>query len=365
MSRPRRAAAPLLAAAAAFAAGGLAVGTDTNVHAVPRTRVEPAPAMAAAGRTFLAGLDAALRKRAQLPFDSPDRTDWHYVPRSRAGVALKELSTDQRSLALALLQTGVSPLGFAKLEAIRDLEEVLHARSGWSMRDPGLFHFAVFGEPADGGTWAWRYEGHHASLHWTIVGGKLAASAPQFLGANPAQVREGPHRGLRALAPEEDVARELVKSLNAAQRSLAILGDRAPGDILTRNSSPEATPLDQRGIPYERLDPWQRQLLLKLLHAYIETQNAAAAGDRLQRIDADRDRLRFAWMGGIEPGQGHYYRIQGGDFLVEYDNTQDGANHIHSVWRDKRGEWGRDLLAEHYRGAFHHAPQPGKPRAAR
>jgi hypothetical protein len=321
--------------------------------------------MAAAARAFLAGLDLPLRRRAQLAFDSPDRTDWHYVPRQRAGVALKELSPDQRALALALLQTGLSPLGFAKAEAIRDLEEVLHAHSGWSMRDPGLFHFAVFGEPTDGGTWAWRYEGHHASLHWAIVGGKLVASAPQFLGANPAQVREGPHRGLRALLREEDVARELVKSLDAAQRALAILGDRAPDDILTRNSSPEATPLDQRGIPFERLDSWQRHLLMNLLHAYLETQNATVAGDRYERIQADRASLRFAWMGGIEPGQGHYYRIQGGDFLVEYDNTQDGANHIHSVWRDKRGEWGRDLLAEHYRGAPHHALHPGKPRAAR
>ena len=330
----------------------LGAGAAAAADAPP---ADPAPAMAAAAERWLASLEPRDRARASRRFDSPNRLDWHYVPRARQGVALQEMSPAARAAALDLLATGLSGDGFARVAAIRDLEEVLHAQSGWAMRDPGLFYFTVFGSPGDKGAWSWRYEGHHASLHWTIVDGRLVASAPQFLGANPAEVRSGSQRGRRALAAEEDLARELVRSLAPEKRRIAVLSDDAPGDILTRNSSPDATPVEVRGIAYRELGSAQQGLLLDLLRVYAAKQTPAIAEARLARVRAGLDAVRFAWMGGLERGQPHYYRIQGADFLVEYDNTQDGANHIHSVWRDKRGEWGRDLLAEHYRAATHGA----------
>jgi hypothetical protein len=347
LRRRRSFALRIAAIAAACAAATLAVPESAPISG------ETAAAMTAAASSFLGNLDDVQRARAQLPFDSENRLDWHYVPRARKGIALKELSADERRAALALLRTGLSGAGFAKLETIRGLEEVLFASEGWSMRDPGLYFFTIFGSPSANGAWSWRYEGHHASLHWTVVDGKLAGSAPQFLGANPAEVREGPRRGTRALATEEDLGRALVRSLDADRRRRAIVSDHAPSDIAS-GSSRDPGPRDARGIAYSELDSSQQGIFLALLQEYAAAQPAPVAEARLARARAELPDMRFSWMGGIEKGEGHYYRIDGADFLIEYDNTQNGANHIHCVWRDRSGEWGRDLLAEHYRDAPHH-----------
>jgi len=311
------------------------------------------PSMADAARSVLVALEPAKRTKAVLAFNSDDRLDWHYVPRSRRGVSFQEMKPAERQAALELLRASLSEMGFEKVETIRRLEDVLHAMSGSSIRNPELYYFTIFGEPGDKGAWGWRYEGHHLSLHWTVVDGKLVASTPQFLGANPADVREGPQKGTRALAAEEDLGRALVRSLRPDQVAVAVVAKRAPGDILT-GASRVAAIHEDTGIAYDKLDAQQQGLLLSLIEAYASAQAPAEAQARLARVKAGLVRTKFAWMGGLEKGQGHYYRIQGPADLIEYDNTQDGANHVHCVWRVFDGDWGRDLLDEHYRTSPHH-----------
>jgi hypothetical protein len=315
---------------------------------------EPAPTMAKAARAFLAVLDSTRRAKASLPFNSEERLNWHFVPRERQGVPIKQMTPEERRAALVLLTSGLSDRGFTKVDTILHLEEVLFAIEGQALRDPELYYFTVFGEPTESGTWGWRYEGHHASLNWTVVNGRLASSTPQFLGANPADVLEGPRKGTRALAAEEDLGRALVRSLSPARRAQAVLSEAAPRDILTSNSR-EAAIQEDKGIPYGQLTDQEQGLLLSLIQEYASAQPLAVAQSRLARVKASLGNIRFAWMGGLEKGQGHYYRIQGPTFLIEYDNTQNHANHIHCVWREFRGDWGKDLLAEHYRTAPHHA----------
>jgi hypothetical protein len=315
---------------------------------------EPAPTMAKAANTFLATLDPAKRAKASLPFNSEERLNWFFVPRERQGLPIKQMSAEERQAALALLRSGLSARGFTKVDTILHLEEVLFAIEGNATRDPGLYYFSVFGEPSERGAWGWRYEGHHASLNWTVVDGKVVSSTPQFLGANPAEVRDGPRQGTRALAAEEDLGRALVKSLSADQGAEAVLSRDAPRDILTGNSR-QAAIQEDKGISYAKLTPEQQGLLLSLIQEYASAQPPAVAQARLARVKSELGNVKFAWMGGLEKGQGHYYRIQGPTFLIEYDNTQNGANHIHCVWREFKGDWGRDLLAEHYQTAPHHA----------
>jgi hypothetical protein len=184
--------------------------------------------------------------------------------------------------------------------------------------------------------------------------GQSIGSSPQFFGANPAEVRDGPMKGMRVLSAEEDLARSLVKSFTPAQRAEAVLSATAPGDILTSNQRKAAIQED-RGIAYSKLSKDQQGTLLAVIEEYLGAQPLAQARQRLDKIRvAGFEQIKFAWMGGVEKGEGHYYRVQGKTFLIEYDNTQNGANHIHCVWRDFNGDWGQDLLAEHYRNSPHH-----------
>ena len=291
----------------------------------------------------------------RFAFDGEDRFDWHFIPRERKGVPLKAMTASQRSAALDLLRTGLSEQGFTKAEAIRRLEQILFDLEGRDIRDPDLYYFMVFGEPNGRNTWGWRYEGHHLSQNWTIVNGTAVASSPQFFGTNPAEVREGPRRGTRVLGREEDQARALLASLNDRQRASAMISDSAPRDILTSNQR-DAVMFDDFGVAYRDLDRQQREVLWSIIEEYAGAQPAAVANQRLAAIrNAGADDISFGWMGGAARGEPHYYRIQGPTFLIEYDNTQGNANHAHSVWRDFDGDFGRDLLAAHYR-RFSHEP---------
>jgi len=319
----------------------------------------PAANVTAAARAFLATLDAGERRAASLPFNSEERLNWGYVPRERRGLAVGQMRPASREAVTRLLGAALSERGARTVETIASLEDVLFAIEGWRGRDRGLYYVTVFGEPAERGAWGWRYEGHHLSLNWTILDGAIVGSAPQFLGANPAEVRAGPLRGTRALAAEEDVARALLASLTPVQRSRAVVAAAAPADIVS-GSARQAGITERRGLPWPDLDPKQQGLLLSLLQEYAAVQAPAVAEARLAKIRSQLQGAVFAWMGGTQRGEGHYYRIQGESFLVEYDNTQNGANHIHSVWRELKGDWGADALAEHYRTAAHHA----RPRAA-
>jgi tetratricopeptide (TPR) repeat protein len=323
--------------------------------------------IARSARAFLTTLDAGGVARAKLAFDSDQRFDWWYIPRERHGLPLKAMSEPQQKAALALLRAGLSEKGYTKTQTIIALEPVLaEIEQNPVRRDPALYYVAIFGEPAEQGAWGWRFEGHHISLHWTFVAGRSLASTPQFLGSNPAEVRSGPKQGTRALAAEEDLGRALLKSLSAEQRKEAVISETAPNDIATTNTR-QAAIAESRGLSWTRLSEAQRGMLLTLLEEYAGVQRREIAAERLRRVrEAGVDKLVFAWMGGPERGEGHYYRIQGPSFVVEYDNTQNGNNHIHSVWRDFQGDFGRDLLAEHYRTSDHHAkaqePQYVSPR---
>ncbi|MDB6083431.1 MAG: hypothetical protein JWN43_1312 [Gammaproteobacteria bacterium] len=313
------------------------------------------PMLEAAG-AFLATLEPAQKAKAVLPFNSEERFHWFYTPVPRKGIPLKELNASQREAALALLRAGLSEQGYAKAQAIRKLEDVVREleRDQGPARDPDLYFFTFFGEPSVDGPWGWRYEGHHCSQNWTIVNGRSIGSSPQFFGANPAEVRDGPMKGTRVLSAEEDLGRTLVKSLSAEQRTEAVLSAHAPGDILTSNLRKAAIEED-RGVGYGRLNKEQQGTLLALIEEYLGAQPRVQARARLDKIrQAGFDPIKFAWMGGVERGEGHYYRVQGSTFLIEYDNTQNHANHIHCVWRDFKGDWGEDLLAEHYQKSPHH-----------
>jgi hypothetical protein len=316
----------------------------------------PAATMLDAARTFLATLDPAQKSKAVLPFNSEERFHWFYTPVPRMGIPLKALNASQQQAVLALLRAGLSEKGYTKAEMIRRLEEVLRElqQGRGPTRDPELYFFTFFGEPTAKGSWGWRYEGHHCSQNWTIVNGKSIGSSPQFFGANPAEVRDGPMKGTRVLSAEEDLGRSLVKSLSTAQRAEAVLSASAPDDIVTTNQR-KAGIQEDKGVAYSKLSKDQQGTLLTLIEEYLGAQPRAQARQRLDKIrQAGFDQIKFAWMGGLERGEGHYYRVQGSTFLIEYDNTQSNANHIHCVWRDFNGDWGEDLLAEHYRSSPHH-----------
>lgn len=320
-------------------------GLTPLLHAHPA-----ADEMAAGARAFLDTLTQEQRTVAVVPLDSEVREDWHYVPRHRAGLPLRDMTQAQRTLALDFVRTGLSARGFEKVSAIVALETVLaeiEGRGAASTRDPGRYYLLIAGAPEPHGTWAWRFEGHHLSLNITIIGGEAFAVTPSFLGANPAEIPSGPHRGERILADEEDLARALMLSLDEAQRSSALIARNAPSDILT-GAARRADPLAPTGIAASALNESQQTALLDLIGTYVGRHRADLAARDLEKIRAAGiASIHFAWAGSLERGQGHYYRVQGPTFILEYDNTQNGANHIHAVWRDFEGDFGRDLLREH------------------
>jgi hypothetical protein len=307
--------------------------------------------MAAAAKAFLAALNPSQRMQAVHEFKSDERLNWHYIPKDRKGIILKDLSAAQRQLAMALLASGLSAQGFNKATNIMSLESVLAEMEGPNRRfprDPALYHVWIFGTPDPKGTWAWRFEGHHLSASFTLVKGEYFASTPSFLGSNPAEVRTGPRKGLRVLASEEDAGRRLVQALTPSQRKAAIIETVAPKEILSE-AKRRATPLQPAGIAAIDLGPEQRQLLMALVREYTRRVRTDVADQDLKKIqEAGWDKVTFAWAGGLEKGQGHYYRVQGPTFLLEYDNTQNDNNHIHAVWRDFNGDFGEDLLRKHY-----------------
>ncbi len=309
--------------------------------------------MAEAAQAFLDSLTPEQRSAAMFAFDSDDRFDWHYIPRERKGVPLRAMSGTQKKAALALVEASLSAEGYDKSERIRQLEQILYDREGRAIRDTELYFFMIFGQPTPDGTWGWRYEGHHISGNWTVHNGMLSASTPQFFGTNPAHVREGSRAGERVLVLEDVLPRSLIASMSDAHRRAAIISDEAPRDILT-TSDRKAAIQENTGVAFGDLSRGQQDVLWALIEEYAEAQPPAVAAERLAKVKAaGLDGIRFAWMGSLDDGQPHYYRVQGSTFLIEYDNVQNGANHVHSVWRDFDGDFGRDVLAAHYQQYAH------------
>ena len=222
------------------------------------------------------------------------------------------------------------------------------------VRDPELYFVNIFGNPETPGSkapWGWRFEGHHLSLNFTIVGDKGVAGGPTFMGTNPAEVRSGPREGLRVLGEEEDLARKLVKSLDSNQRRNALYEMVAPKEILSLVIR-KASPIKPAGVMMPDLNAEQKELLNSIIVLYAERLRPELAAEDLGKIlKAGVDKIGFAWAGGLDRGEPHYYRIQGPTFLIEYDNTQNNANHVHSVWRDFEDDFGEDLLKRHYETA--------------
>ena len=308
--------------------------------------------MTGAARAYLAALTPEQRARAVFSLTDEERSNWHFVPIERKGVALREMTSAQKHLAEALLSAGLSQQGVIKAHTIMSLDQILKdvEKGTGPERDPEKYYVTIFGEPSERGTWGYRFEGHHISLNFTIVKGQIASS-PNFFGANPAEVKEGPRAGLRALMREEDLGRAVVQSLDPAQRDIAIVDKTAPKDIITFDSRKAALNGQPNGLPFSKMTAKQKEVLTELVTEYASNFPPQIADLRLDQFHKNTAKLFFAWAGGIEKGQPHYYRVQTPVFLIEYDDTQNDANHIHSVWRDFEGDFGVDLLAQHYQAS--------------
>ena len=344
----------LLAVITSLAAGAVAALVLPQ-HADAAKAGAKVGAAESAAREFLASLPADLRARTAFPIDSPERLAWHFVPKDRVGASLLELDDTQSELLGPLLATALSPEGLLAARGVMKHENILRrieTAAGAplaSRRDPGKYHITVFGAPGAGAPWAWRFEGHHLSINVTQLPGAPPIVAPLFIGANPATVPDGLEAGFRLLAAEEDVGRELIKMLPAERRKTALIRETAFADILTGND-PKVKPLELEGLAAADMSSDERAQLRSLVELYAGRMNAASAKDTLARIDrAGFEKLHFAWAGGIETGAPHYYRIHGPTVLIEYDNTQNDANHIHTVYRDLERDLGGDVLRAHYR----------------
>lgn len=318
-------------------------------------RINSPSVMSDAAKAFLNSLPPEQKARVTFSFADEERFNWHFIPRERKGVAFREMSPGPRQLAHALLAAGLSQQGVIKADTIMSLDQVLKEIevNPVNERDPEKYYFSIFGEPSETATWGYRVEGHHLSLNFTIVKGHIA-STPSFFGANPAEVRGTSRNGLRTLAREEDLGRDLVKSLTDAQRTVAIVDKEAYKDIITMASRKAAIAGKPSGLPFAKLTQKQHELLDNLVGEYANDFPPTIAEARMDQYHKSQSGLYFAWAGGIEKGAPHYYRIQTPTFLIEYDDTQNNANHIHSVWRDFEGDFGVDLLGDHYQSSHKH-----------
>jgi hypothetical protein len=344
----------LLLACAAALAGSAALRDHADAEPVVQVPVYRFADMLQAAEAFLATLAPEQRSRALFEFEDAERVNWHFVPRARRGLPLGDMSAEQQALARGILRAGLSQRGYLTASSIIELELVLREMGeNPRVRDPELYFFSIFGTPSHVAPWGFRAEGHHLSLNFTLVRDTLIATTPAFFGANPAVVRRGSRQGLRPLADEEDIARGLVLSLDERQFADALIAARTPRDIVTGNAA-RVEPLAPVGIRVTELRPEQAAALVRLIDVYLDRMAEPLAARRRGAMEhTDFAEIAFAWAGSVRPGEAHYYRIQGPSFLIEYDNTQNSANHIHTVWRDFDGDFGRDLLREHYRNGPH------------
>lgn len=312
----------------------------------------PGSDIAEAANNFLAALTPEQKSKAVYELSSDERVNWHFVPMARKGLTFADMSASQKHLAHALLATTLSHRGYFKASTIMSLEQILYEMENQApRRNADMYYFSVFGTPGKE-VWGWRAEGHHLSLNFTLRGETVIA-APTFMGTNPAEIKSGPRKGLRVLAKEEDLGRELVNSLDEKQRSTAIITNFAPRDIITGDSR-KAKWLEPTGLSFMAMKPAQQEVLKSLIKEYTGRARAEVAATDWEKIEkAGWNKVSFAWAGGLETGQGHYYRVQGPKFLLEYDNTQNDANHIHAVWRDLENDFGEDLLRKHYDESKH------------
>lgn len=330
-----------------------AVMATTAVHAKEPTAAVGA-AMTEAAQKFLASLTPAEAAKATMKFDDPLRRDWHNIPKpERKGLQYREMKAPQRELCHNLIKASLSKVGYEKATRIMALENNLlegeKGKTGTPFRDPERYFLTVFGKPDAKGIWGWSFEGHHFSLNFVVQDGEVVGDTPSFWGANPATVHifipGGPEKGVRTLANEEQLAFDLVNSLNEAQQKKAIVATKAPDDY--RNAGkPEPPTAAPEGLAASEMTDAQKKTLWSLLENYSGNLAPELAANRLAEIKAAGvDKLHFAWFGSTKPGVGHYYRVQGPSFVLELVNIQSDpagnpANHIHSVWRSLTHDFG-------------------------
>jgi hypothetical protein len=317
---------------------------------------EPAPAtgkaMIEAAQRFRDTLTKEQLAQASFTFEDPERLNWHFIPRPRKGLPLRDLEGPALKAAHALLASGLSSAGYEQALGVMSLEEVLYLLETGDRaerrerRNPGKYYLSIFGTPSGTGHWGWRVEGHHLSLNYTLENGQVTGSTPEFFGANPAFIDAGPGRAIRVLGTEEDLARQILKLCNADTLKVVHVDPRAPDDL--RGGNPQGGPNTTQaettppiGLPASKMTGDQKMLLSKLLAEYLKNMPADIAGQRRARLtEAGFDNIHFAWWGDTERNQRHQYRVQGPTFLIEYNNTQNNANHVHSFWRDLAGDFG-------------------------
>lgn len=326
---------------------------DEIVHPVSY-RSDAGEQMLEAAKHFMAAFGAGTQTKMRFSFQDEERLNFHFVPKERQGLTLKAMDAAQKNLAHQLLHNGLSRSGYNKALRIMYLDKILFEMEGRAFRDSELYYFSIFGEPEVDQTWGWRVEGHHLSVNFTIHNGEVVSFSPLFMGANPAIVPIDLSKGLQTLPVEEELARKLVRSLNDEQRQQAVFAETAPADIVT-GAQKKIDRLHPEGIGYSDLQSEQKEMLARLLSEYVFRVHEDLAEQEFKKIMETPESLFFAWAGGFNRGEGHYYRIQGKHFVLEYDNTQNGANHVHTVWRDFDNDFGLSVLQDHYRNSDHHS----------
>lgn len=310
--------------------------------------------MLAAARKFREKLTPPQLAKSSFAYDDAERLNWHFIPRERKGLPLRELEGDALKAAQDLIASGLSKSGYDQALSIMSLEEVLYLLEPGDRaerrerRNPGKYYLSIFGTPSETGPWGWRVEGHHLSLNYTLDKGDVISSTPEFFGTNPALIDAGPGRSIRVLGPEEDLARQILKLCTPEQAKIAHVDPKAPGDLRVGadaqhpNPQPEQTPA--LGLAASKMSEDQKKLLGELLSEYLKNMPADISSRRRNALmKAGFDTIQFAWWGETELNQPHYYRVQGPTFLIEYNNTQNNANHVHSYWRDLAGDFGVPL----------------------
>jgi hypothetical protein len=302
---------------------------------------ETGSAMADAASRFVASLDDAQKSRATFAFNSPERVNWHWIPRERKGLPIKSMKAEERALAFGLLNTGLSTKGMVKATTIMSLEQILFddEHGTGPVRDPELYFLSVFGNPSDEGEWGWRIEGHHLALNFTLKDGKVISATPFMFGSNPAEVRKGSRKGLKNLEEIEGPTNKLIASLTPEQRKEAIVSPTAP-DVTTTPNSVQAPVTTPEGIAAAKLDSDQKQTLSQLLRAYAVNFPEPIRVELLDQLTRDPESIHFAWYGPADPTKPHAFRIQGKAFFIDFNMTQNETNHIHTFYRSLLGDFG-------------------------
>ncbi len=308
-------------------------------------------------KDLLNSFNAEQKEKAIFALDDPKKVDWHFFPSTmfkREGVPIKEMSSSQKALAHSVLKSLLSKSGYEKTLEIMELENVLRSFGEDSVvRDPEKYFISFYGNPLSDELYSMSFEGHHVSLNFTIDGDEVVAS-PRFFGANPAMIKDGPRKGDRTLAVEEDLGFALINSMDSQQQQKAIFQQESFKDIVSLNL-PEINPMDPVGIRYSELNTAQQKQVIQIIDQYLSNMpSKIASARRKQVMEEDLSELYFGWVGAKSLGAAHYYRIQAKTFLIEFDNSQNNANHIHTVWRDFEGDFGRDLIREHYAKSHTH-----------